>query len=129
MTQAQMARELGLSRSTVNDNVQAGMPLTCTAAAIAWRKERGKSRWHFKGTKFALPTLPPPPPRDPRQGDPNWKMTVEETVEVVQTLKDMKAQGCSEETHPRYQAFCDGVRLFHDRGVDLTPEQWELVRG
>lgn len=120
MTQAQMARELGLSRSTINDNVQAGMPLTCTAAAIAWRKEKGKSRWHLAGTKYALANpvrLPPTPPRDPRNDDPNWKMTAEESMEVVETLKAMHEQGCSEESHPRYQAFCDGVRLWHDRGM------------
>jgi hypothetical protein len=123
VTQIELATKWKVSRARISQMVKSGMPLDNEVVATAWARRYVDRR----RLRLDDPAPPPPPPRDPRQGDPNWRMTVEETVEVVQTLKDMKAQGCSEETHPRYQAFCDGVRLFHDRGIDLTPEQWEAV--
>lgn len=46
LTQAEMARELHISRSTMSDNVQAGCPLTSVGAAKHWRACNVREKWN-----------------------------------------------------------------------------------
>jgi hypothetical protein len=48
ITQSQMARELHVSRSVINDNVRAGMPLTSIEAAKHWRRCHVREKWNQK---------------------------------------------------------------------------------
>ena len=46
LTQAQMARELHISRSTMSDNVKAGCPLTSVGEARRWRSCNVREKWN-----------------------------------------------------------------------------------
>jgi len=46
LSQAQMARELHISRSTMSDNVKAGCPLESVGAAKHWRGCNVREKWN-----------------------------------------------------------------------------------
>jgi hypothetical protein len=65
LTEAQMARELKLSRSVINDNVRAGMPLESVEAAQHWRRRHVRPKYHpnslaARCPKPLTPGLEPP---------------------------------------------------------------------
>ena len=137
VTQAEVAEAWGVSRGLVSRYVKRGMPLDSLWDAERWIgrfvphrriKFRASDRQDNAPHEVNLPVTQASVEPDPRQGDPNWKMTTAETIETVRILIAMKAEGATRRSHPKHQAFCDGVRLACDRGVDLTPEQWRQAR-
>lgn len=112
-TQTELAKKWGVSRSLVCKYHKAGMPLH-EAKAESWLNQNVASKipLNIEARRSA-------PSPDPRQGDPNWRFTRSETLEVIEILRDMKAEGATRKSHPRHQAFCDGIRLLFDRGISL----------
>ena len=125
-TQTQLATKWGVSRSLISKYHKAGMPLEeGKAAAWLWTNVPcSKIHLGIEDARSAPSRSARGRERDPREGDPKWKLTAEETIECVQILLAMKAEGAHRQTHRKHQAWCDGIRLAVERGADLTPEEW-----
>ena len=101
------------------------MPKGSVDAARFWIERNIVRRKPRLGILSALPDMhiPPLPAGDPREGDPNWKMTQAEVDETLEILRQMKADGAEDSDHPKHQAFCDGIRLITDRGPSFKDSQ------
>ena len=134
VTQAEIAKKWNVSKGLVSRYVARGMPTTSIPAAEFWARQHVyRRKLQFPTERSAEPPLAAKPPpaskRDPREGDPNWRLTVKETFDVVRTLYAMKAEGYHRKNHPEHLAFCQGVTIACDRGVSLTAQQWKRARG
>lgn len=58
LTQAEMARELHISRSTMSDNVKAGCPLTSVGEARQWRRRHVREKYNQRAHDAELRARP-----------------------------------------------------------------------
>src|SRR5260221_11841296 len=106
LTQAELGRELNLSRATIHRSVELGMPLSSIEEAKTWRLCRVRPRMN---PQAYLAQILPPTPAAP-EPMVNGKFTPAASLEIVEFLRELKAGGATRHKHRQHQTFCDGVR-------------------
>jgi len=74
LTQAQMARELHISRATMSENCKAGCPLTDVGAAKYWRSCNVRERYNEREEEAAMRSRPRQPVQSTFDDEPTGEL-------------------------------------------------------
>ena len=77
LTQAQMARELHISRATMSDNARAGCPLTSVGEAKHWRSCNVREKWNQAAHDASERARPHQPDVEPQHFDDGGEDEIE----------------------------------------------------